>query len=51
VNAATMFAWWGLFTWIPSYLALPPAQGGAGLDVVKTSTWIILMQEGCGSAM
>jgi MFS family permease len=46
VNAATMFAWWGLFTWIPSYLALPPERGGAGLDVVKTSTWVILMQGG-----
>jgi MFS family permease len=46
VNAATMFAWWGLFTWIPSYLGLPPAQGGAGLDIVKTATWVILMQVG-----
>jgi len=46
VNAFTMFAWWGLFTWIPSYLGLPPAQGGAGLDIVRTSTWVILMQVG-----
>ncbi|MFH1175804.1 MAG: MFS transporter, partial [Acidobacteriota bacterium] len=46
VSAATMFAWWGLFTWIPAYLALPPAQGGAGLSVVKTSAWVILMQVG-----
>ena len=23
MNAATMFAWWGLFTWIPSYLGRP----------------------------
>jgi MFS family permease len=46
VNAATMFAWWGLFTWIPSYLGLPPERGGAGLDIVKTSTWVILMQVG-----
>jgi MFS family permease len=45
-NAGTMFAWWGLFTWIPAYLSLPPDRGGAGLDVVKTSTWIILMQVG-----
>jgi MFS family permease len=45
-NAATMFAWWGLFTWIPAYLSLPASQGGAGLDIVKTSTWIILMQIG-----
>ena len=45
-NAGTMFAWWGLFTWIPPYLSLPLSRGGAGLDIVKTSTWIILMQVG-----
>jgi len=45
-NAATMFAWWGLFTWIPAYLSLPADKGGAGLDIVKTSTWIIVMQAG-----
>ena len=45
-NAGTMFAWWGLFTWIPAYLGLPPDQGGVGLDIVKTSTWIIVMQVG-----
>lgn len=45
-NAGTMFAWWGLFTWIPAYLSLPPSRGGAGLDIVKTSKWIILMQVG-----
>ncbi len=45
-NAGTMFAWWGLFTWIPAYLSLPPERGGAGLDIIKTSTWIILMQVG-----
>jgi MFS family permease len=46
MNAATMFAWWGLFTWIPSYLARPAAEGGAGLSLLRTSTWIILMQAG-----
>jgi MFS family permease len=46
MNAGTMFAWWGLFTWIPAYLGLPPGQGGMGLSVVKTSTWIIIMQAG-----
>jgi MFS family permease len=46
INAGTMFAWWGLFTWIPSYLGLPPEKGGAGLTQVKTSTWVILMQAG-----
>jgi MFS family permease len=46
VSAATMFAWWGLFTWLPSYLALPPEQGGAGLNLLQTSLWVILMQVG-----
>jgi MFS family permease len=45
-NAGTMFAWWGLFTWIPPFLSLPVASGGAGLDIMHTSTWIILMQVG-----
>lgn len=46
MNAGTMFAWWGLFTWIPSYLALPPAEGGWGMSVVKSATWIVIMQSG-----
>jgi len=46
VNAATLFAWWGLFFWVPSYLSLPAAQGGRGLSIVQTSTWTILMQVG-----
>jgi len=46
LNASSMFAWWGLFTWIPPFLALPPDKGGAGLSIVQTSTWVILMQTG-----
>ncbi|MGB7296644.1 MAG: MFS transporter [Candidatus Aminicenantales bacterium] len=46
LNAGTMFAWWGLFTWIPAYLGLPAEKGGMGLSVVGTSTWIIVMQTG-----
>jgi len=46
MNAGTMFAWWGLFTWIPAYLGLPRDEGGMGLSVVKTSSWIIVMQSG-----
>lgn len=50
MNAATMFAWWGLFAWIPSFLSRPLEQGGAGLTLVQSSTWIVLMQTGmwCG---
>jgi MFS family permease len=41
-----MFAWWGLFTWVPSFLSLPPEQGGAGLNIGSTSQWVIFMQVG-----
>ena len=44
MNAAAMFAWWGLFTWIPSYLGRPIAEGGAGLPILRTASWIVLMQ-------
>ena len=46
MNAGTMFAWWGLFTWIPSYLKLSVEQGGAGLTVVGSSVWIIVLTVG-----
>src|SRR5271154_421529 len=31
MNAATLFAWWGLFTWVPRFLSMPVAEGGRGL--------------------
>jgi MFS family permease len=46
MNAATLFAWWGLFTWVPHFLSMPEAQGGRGLSVVNTSMWTIVMQGG-----
>jgi MFS family permease len=46
MNAATLFAWWGLFTWLPRYLSMPMAQGGHGLSIVQTSMWTIVMQVG-----
>jgi MFS family permease len=46
MNAGTMFAWWGLFTWVPSYLKLPAEEGGAGLSVVGSSVWIIVLTVG-----
>ena len=46
MNAAAMFGWWGLFTWIPSFLSAPANQGGAGLDLLKSTQWIVLQQVG-----
>src|SRR6266446_5250052 len=36
----------GLFTWIPAYLSLPPAQGGRGLSLVKTTTFFLVLCAG-----
>lgn len=41
-----LFAYWGVFTWLPGFLAAPKSAGGAGFSVVKTSGWIIAMQLG-----
>ncbi len=46
MNAATLFAWWGLFTWMPRFLSMPLSEGGRGLNIVQTSSWIIIMQLG-----
>ena len=43
MNACSMFGYWGLFTWIPAYLSLPPAQGGRGLSLVKTTTFFLVI--------
>lgn len=46
MNAATLFAWWGLFTWVPRFLSMSVAEGGRGLSIVQTSAWTIVMQVG-----
>jgi MFS family permease len=46
IAMSVLFAYWGLFTWIPTFLSSPVAQGGAGLTIVKTSGWIIPMHIG-----
>jgi MFS family permease len=43
VNFFGMFAWWGLFTWIPPYLSLPVEQGGRGFGVMGTTTLIVVL--------
>lgn len=46
ITTSVLFAYWGLFTWLPTFLASPVASGGAGLTLVKSSIWIIPMQIG-----
>jgi MFS family permease len=43
MNACSMFGYWGLFTWIPGYLSLPPSQGGRGLSLVTTTAFFLVM--------
>jgi MFS family permease len=42
-NFFGMFAWWGLFTWMPPYLSLPVSQGGRGFGVVGTTTLLVAL--------
>jgi MFS family permease len=46
LTAAVQFAYWGLFFWLPSFLARPVADGGAGMSLVRSMSWIIPMQIG-----
>ncbi|HEX8029375.1 MAG TPA: MFS transporter [Vicinamibacterales bacterium] len=46
MNAATMFAWWGLNLWVPSYLSSPSTQGGVGLSTETMALFVIAMQVG-----
>lgn len=46
MNACTMFAWWGLNSWIPSYLRASPEAGGIGLSNASMNWFIVVMQVG-----
>ena len=46
MNACTMFAWWGLNLWIPSYLRAAPSTGGIGLSNAAMNWFIVVMQVG-----
>jgi MFS family permease len=41
ISSIVMFAYWGLFTWLPGFLSSPADKGGAGLSIVKSSLWMI----------
>ncbi len=46
MNTCTLFAWWGFYLWLPSYLTQPASQGGVGLELVSSSAFILVMQAG-----
>ena len=43
MNFFGMFAWWGLFTWLPPYLSLPVSEGGRGFSVMDTTKFLVVL--------
>ena len=41
ISSAVMFAYWGLFVWLPGFLSSPVEKGGAGLSIVKSSNFMM----------
>ncbi len=46
LSGSLQFAYWGIFFWLPAFLARPIAQGGAGMGIVGSLGWIIPVQIG-----
>ncbi len=46
LTTAVLFAYWGLFTWLPGFLSAPVSAGGAGLSIVRTSGAVVPLQIG-----
>ena len=46
MNAFCLFAWWGFNSWIPAYLSLPLASGGAGFTSGAMNGLIFVNQIG-----
>jgi MFS family permease len=50
LTSSVLIAYWGVISWLPTFLATPVEKGGAGLTVTKSAAWVILLQLGafCG---
>ena len=46
MNAATMFAYWGMNSWVPAYLSSPTTQGGIALPTQTMAMFVVAMQIG-----
>ncbi|MCU1285588.1 MAG: major facilitator superfamily transporter [Acidobacteriales bacterium] len=43
LNFFGMFAWWGLFTWLPPYLSLPIEKGGLGFNLMDSTRLLLVL--------
>lgn len=46
VASSILVAYWGVISWLPAFLAMPIAEGGAGLTVTRSAAWLIVLQLG-----
>ncbi len=46
LTTSVLFAYWGLFSWLPGFLAAPTEMGGGGFGVVRTSGFVFAVQVG-----
>lgn len=43
MNFFGMFAWWGLFTWLPPYFSLTISEGGRGFGILDTTKFLVVL--------
>jgi MFS family permease len=43
LNVFGLFAWWGLFSWMPPYLTLPVEKGGRGFGMMSTTALLVTL--------
>lgn len=46
LSTVVLFAYWGLFSWAPTYLSSDRQSGGAGLGALRSTVWIVALQAG-----
>jgi MFS family permease len=46
LSSSVLVAYWGVTSWLPTFLATPIAKGGAGLTVTTSAQWLIALQVG-----
>jgi MFS family permease len=43
MNLFGLFAWWGVFSWMPPYLSLPVSEGGRGFGLMDTTKFLVTL--------
>lgn len=46
VTTSVLLGYWGLFSWLPGFLAGSRETGGAGMSIVRSGLWVFVMQAG-----